>query len=372
MMASRSRWVRVEGKGDGAGIGTEVVMGQRRHLAVPPVDRGPDDPVVVQRSHVVPALDGIDTEDGAPCGIDRLVGLETDLGGVEALRGQQVGVHHQEHAACEQQEEEGHGDRAGASHDDHRSRHEDRGRQHDRRGRPDRSRQVDDHGAGQPGADEVGEIQAAHAFGPAAEERGDDHAGRDEGEEDQEADGQELPHALGRRHRAVVPDGQRVERDVGHDDIARDDTERADEKAPQEHRVGPGFANSSGHRHQHTAGTDAQECQADDEVRVVVEQLVGDDPRVTDLDEKGRKAHEEDLGVVPLPACPVHRSCGDPRNGPGLERGHGGLSTTRPREIGGWWSRLAALRAPPSSWWRNAYAPTMLVPHQGAAGAWTR
>ena len=60
--------------------------------------------------------------------------------------------------------------------------------------------EVDHERAGQPGADEVGEVETADALGPAAEEGGDDHARRHEGDEDEQADGEELPMLLADPH----------------------------------------------------------------------------------------------------------------------------------------------------------------------------
>ena len=311
MMASRRGGALVK-KRDRPGVGAEVVVGEGRHLAVPAVDGRSDDPVVVQRSDVGPRPYRVHSEDGVPRRVDRLVGLEADLGGIETLRGQQVRIDHEGQAARQQHQEQRHRDRSGASHDDHRRQQEDGRRQHDGGGWPDGVGQVDHQGTGQPGTDQIGEIEAAHRFGPTAEERGDDDARCHERDEEEEADGEQLPHALGRGERAVVPDGQRVERDVGHHDIARDDAQGTEEQAPQQDRVGPGLAQPARDSHHDPPGADPEERQADDEVGVVVEEFVGDDRVVADLDEQGRKAHEQDLGVVSLALLPAYRNRAEP------------------------------------------------------------
>ena len=93
---------------------------------------------------------------------------------------------------------------------------------------------------------------------------------------------------------------KRVERRVGHDDVAGDDTD-----APRRKLQSSTVSVRAWRSRLDTATStppvpDAEKGQADDEVGVVVEELERDDPRVTDLDEERREAHEQDLGVVAL------------------------------------------------------------------------
>ena len=301
-----------QAEGDGAGL--RLVALERRRVAVVLVDAGTVRTVVRQDLRVGGRPDDVDTEDRTP-----LTELRCHLG----LRrlGRDVG----ERPVRDHDDQERDGDRAGetardrpdplARHEPGKREHQ--GGEHHHRRWPERADERDGHDAAEAGADEVGEVERSHAFGRATQDHRDDHAQRDERGEQHEADEPEDRQVLERRGRAVVPDLHRVDRDLGHDEIADGHADRSRQAAHRQDPLGRCVTQPLRHRDEHTTRADAEECQPQHQVGVVVPELVGDDAGVADLQQQPREADEEDDSELSLAAASRSRHVGKRSGGGG-------------------------------------------------------
>ena len=305
-------------------VGVEPEVAEGCVAAVPAVDRGADQAVVVQHPDIGRRLVDVDAEDGAPLRVDGLRGEVAPLAVVEADVGK-----HRGHHDCDRQhrgEDARVRDDPGAAAD----REPEPATGQEQRGEEDRGDGTDlpeeqhDDRAGETGADQVGEVQAADAVGMAPEQRGDDHADRDVRDEQPEADREQQREVLDRVEALVVPDRERVDRYRRDHEVTDTDGDRADDEAPHHQRRGGDAAEAGRDRDEHAAEADAEERQPDDEVRVVVVELERDDARVADLEQDPGQAHQEQLEVVAAPVG-VHLDRGR-HAGRGGHRGTGARS----------------------------------------------
>ena len=239
----------------------------------------------------------VDAEDGAPRGEDRRVLVEVGLAGVGALLGKDRRRHGGDREQHGEQARERHEPRTPPHRDSQPGRGEDETGEHDRGRRTDRAEQPHDDEARQRRTREVGEVEAADLIGLAAEQRGDDHADRDERREQGEAHDEQQDEVPDRRA-VVLPDRQRVDPDQRDQEVAGSDADRSEHQRPQHDRVGARAPQAGRDRDDHATRADAEEREPDDQVRVVVEELERDDARVGDLEQQPGHADEEDLEPV--------------------------------------------------------------------------
>ncbi len=148
-------------------------------------------------------------------------------------------------------------------------------------------------GARERGAEEVRAVEPGHVVGPGGEDR-----------RERDAAGQELPEQRGAHQRELqhlrdlVGDVQRVQLRRGDEQVAERDGEPAGEAAARDEAPRAEASERRPGRDQHAAGAEAEERDADDQVREVVEELEREDARVADLEHDHGEGHEEELEVA--------------------------------------------------------------------------
>jgi hypothetical protein len=166
---------RVAQHGEREGPGVVVVeAGQALGVAVVAVDGRAQQAVVEQDADVRVHLDGVDPEDRGPRREERVAGAEVVLHPVLADVGQQA---RRDRGGAQEQHEQPAQRRSGPAVADRQAdaeAGEDHPGEDDRRRRADGGEQEDHDGAGDAGAQEVGEVQAADVLGTAGEQ-GRDH-----------------------------------------------------------------------------------------------------------------------------------------------------------------------------------------------------
>ena len=101
--------------------------------------------------------------------------------------------------------------------------------------RSDRGVEWHGEGTGQAGTEQVGRVQPPHLLPAAAQQRRDEHPDRRERQEDGEAHQAEPSGVEHRCTRRVLPEGHRVERHPGHDDVPQCGGDRTDQGRPGQH-----------------------------------------------------------------------------------------------------------------------------------------
>ncbi len=265
---------------------------------------------VVEEQPIVTEIAHVDAEQRAPRRVDGREVREANrdvLASIELHVGDAVVTHDrrgEQHG--EQRRDEPH---RPCSRRDQRGERERPAREHHARGRADRRLERHDDRARDPGTDQVGEVQAVDALGPAPEHRGEHDPRGHERREQGQADDGEL-HAVRDRAAPVIPERERVHRHPRHDQIAERNRDRAGHEAREHDRSGSGLAEPSRHRDGDAAHAEAEQRQADHEIREVVEELVRHDPRVADLEQQPGEAHEEHFGVVASARAPAASGAG--------------------------------------------------------------
>ena len=101
--------------------------------------------------------------------------------------------------------------------------------------RSDRGVEWHGNGAGLAGAEQVGCVEAPDPLPATAQQRRDEHPDRHERQEEGEAHQTEPSGVEHRRTRRVLPEGHRVERHPGHDDVPQSGGDRTDQGRPGQH-----------------------------------------------------------------------------------------------------------------------------------------
>ena len=298
------------------------------------------------------------------------------------LRGLRANVGHRQAGGAHEQRDR-HRTTEHAQHHAARRRHqaddgEDERRQHHHLGRSERHDQRDRQQTAEPGADEIGEVQAPDPVPTAAEDRRDDDPETDERREQREAQHAEERDVLERALRAVVPDADGVDRDAGDHEVADADDRGPDDRAPRDERVGRGATQPREDDDEDAPGTDAQQGEPEHQVDVVVVQLERDDAGVADLEQQPGEAHEEDHRRVARPEPGVrahlllrHVLPRHPRSTPlrgadrsqGVARARGGGPPPRGSGQNRW--RRRAIRSAVGGWVMNRLPNSILRPVSG-------
>ena len=290
---------------EGVGASVALVVREGGDVAVEAEEERAEQAVVQEEPSLVPLEErggDVDAEDRAPAREEhvRAAGLLRAhvLRTVRDRIGKAVGE------GRAGREDQGEGDERQArparfSPEDPRECEEDTGQEH-RAGRREDEEERHADRAAETGAEEIDRIEAGEALGMARENRGDGQPRREERCEEGETEEAELG-ALDQRD-ARLPlhqardQAERVQLDGRDAEVAHEDSSGRDEGADGDEAGHRHALRSSEEHDEHARRAEPEECDADDEVGEVVDELEGEDARVAHLEENDREGEEEELG----------------------------------------------------------------------------